>query len=106
MMMMRYGTGAEGLCGSEVWMCHMRPKVLVSELGTHALVIAQSHGLGHGPQLSKSKARATGFGKPCKKPGLAWLFMAGFGWLKPPGQSRHINIHKFNHIRKEWLIMT
>jgi hypothetical protein len=38
------------------------------------------------------KARATGFGKPCKKPGLAWLLMAGFGWLKPPGQSQHITI--------------
>src|SRR5882757_2765663 len=36
------------------------------------------------------KARAIGFQKPSKKPGLAWLLTAGFGRLKPPGQSRHI----------------
>jgi len=44
----------------------------------------------HGSRLSKTKARAIGFGKPCEKPGLAWLFTAGFGWLWPPSQSRHI----------------
>jgi len=36
------------------------------------------------------KARAIGFQKPSKKPGLAWLLTAGFGRLKPPGQSWHI----------------
>jgi hypothetical protein len=51
--------------------------------------VAQSHG----SWLSRIKARATGFGKPCRKPGLAWLFTASFGWLKPPGQSQHITIY-------------
>jgi hypothetical protein len=47
----------------------------------------------HSSQLSRIKTRATGFGKLCQKPGLAWLFMAGFGWLKPLGQSWHITMH-------------
>jgi hypothetical protein len=43
-------------------------------------------------QLAQLKARAIGFEKLCKKPasGLVWLFIVGFGWLKPPGQSWYI----------------
>jgi hypothetical protein len=50
-------------------------------------------------QLTWLKARAIGFGKLCKKPGLAWLFMASFGWLKPSGQSWHIT--NVNHDRDD-----